>query len=102
LALSSWQQIFGEARVAIDLRISQKHGLSELGPLLKQRRSLLRRFPAVILWRPSDLLGAKKRVESLIAAARSADHVLIFMQVKESQTEEEHQATHDFQAGLRH
>ena len=47
-------------------------------------------------------VGAEKRVESLIAAARSAEHVLIFMQVKESQTEEEHQATHDFQAGLRH
>ena len=97
-AFDQWQDIFGAAELAINLHISDKNGLIELSQLLKQKKSLLRRFPAAILWRPSDVLG---HVESLVKAAISAEHLLILVQMEQSQTVEEHRAIHSLQAGLR-
>ena len=104
-SLSAWRRLFEKAKITIDLRFSEKHELQDLGQMLQQPRSLLRRFPVtVVLWRPADFLNcSSSTVEFLLKAVSSSsgENALIFLQIKESETEEEHHATAAFRSGLR-
>ena len=104
-SLSAWRRLFEKAKITIDLRFSEKHELQGLGQMLQQPRSLLRRFPVtVVLWRPADLLNcSSSSVEFLLGAVSSSsgENALIFLQIRKSETEEEHHATAAFRSGLR-